>query len=189
MIGLADAVGLKGSKDYALAISLYARAFEDSQERKNEDPAILIDRAAAYTTLEKYAEALADYDNAIKIDENKANEVKGVISESQLLSSYWRDNSSDYPNLSKSMTIPTELPTMVSTPVPTVISTPTLGIGSTMISEKDGATLVYVPAGEFTMGSDDGYSDELPAHKVYLDAFWIDQTEVTNKQYEVCVAV
>ena len=55
-----------------------------------------------------------------------------------------------------------------------------------MIGEK-GETLVYVPAGEFTMGSDTGDSDDTPVHTVYLDAFWIDQTEVTNKQYQACV--
>jgi len=77
---------------------------------------------------------------------------------------------------------------ITSTPQPTKTSipTPTLGIGSTMIGEK-GETLVYVPAGEFTMGSDNGSSDEKPVHTVYLDAFWIDQTEVTNKQYKACV--
>jgi len=29
--------------------------------------------------------------------------------------------------------------------------------------------------------------DEKPVHTVYLDAFWIDQTEVTNKMYAKCV--
>jgi formylglycine-generating enzyme required for sulfatase activity/predicted Ser/Thr protein kinase len=47
--------------------------------------------------------------------------------------------------------------------------------------------MVYVPAGEFTMGSDDGGSDEQPVHTVYLDAFYIDRTEVTNAQYRACV--
>lgn len=56
-----------------------------------------------------------------------------------------------------------------------------------MISEKDGMTLMYVPAGEFTMGSNDGDADEKPAHTIYLDAFWIDRTEVTNKMNSVCV--
>ena len=60
-----------------------------------------------------------------------------------------------------------------------------LGIGSTMISEKDGMTLVYVPEGKFKMGGE--YDDEKPIHTVYLDAFWIDQTEVTNAMYEMCV--
>jgi len=174
-----------GNKDYSLAISLYTRAFEDSQDRKNENAAVLIDRAVTYTILEQYAEALADYDNAIKIDENKANEVKNAILENQLLSNYWRGNSTKYPNLSRSISIPTEIPTLAP---PTLVPTPTLGIGSTMISEKDGATLVYVPAGEFAMGSDSGNADELPVHTVYLDAFWIDQTEVTNKQYAACVS-
>jgi formylglycine-generating enzyme required for sulfatase activity len=79
-------------------------------------------------------------------------------------------------------------PTKTITPTltKTLIPTPTLGPGSTMIGEK-GETLVYVPAGEFTMGSDAGASDEKPVHTVYLDAFWIDQTEVTNKQYQACV--
>ena len=38
------------------------------------------------------------------------------------------------------------------------------------------------------MGSDYGRLDEQPVHTVYLDAFWIDQTEVTNSMYDVCVA-
>jgi serine/threonine-protein kinase len=45
--------------------------------------------------------------------------------------------------------------------------------------------MVYVPAGEFIMGSDEG--DEQPVHTVYLDAFYMDRTEVTNAQYRACV--
>jgi formylglycine-generating enzyme required for sulfatase activity len=52
---------------------------------------------------------------------------------------------------------------------------------------------VYVPAGEFKMGSariDDPQTldEELPQHMVTLDAYWIDHTEVTNVQYALCVA-
>ena len=65
---------------------------------------------------------------------------------------------------------------------------PTLAIGSTMISEKDGMNLVYIPAGEFSMGSNNGDLDEKPIHTVYLDAFWIDRTEVTNEQYIKCIS-
>ncbi|MDM8530007.1 SUMF1/EgtB/PvdO family nonheme iron enzyme [Anaerolineales bacterium HSG25] len=43
--------------------------------------------------------------------------------------------------------------------------------------------MVYVPAGEFVMGSDNGDSDEQPVHTVYLDRFYIDTYEVTNVQY------
>jgi len=83
-------------------------------------------------------------------------------------------------------TFPPPLPTGTMTPEPTIIPEPTLGIGSTTLG-SDGMTLLYVPAGEFTMGSD-GNSDEQPIHKVNLSAFWIDQTEVTNKQYAACVS-
>jgi serine/threonine-protein kinase len=58
-----------------------------------------------------------------------------------------------------------------------------------MISEKDGMVMVYVPAGEFQMGSEDGDDDERPVHTVYLDAYWIDQTEVTNGMYAGCTEV
>jgi serine/threonine-protein kinase len=67
--------------------------------------------------------------------------------------------------------------------------------------------MVYVPAGEFEMGSDDDDVDyalqlcneyrgdcerewfeaEWSVHTVALDGFWIDQTEVTNGQYRRCV--
>jgi len=51
------------------------------------------------------------------------------------------------------------------------------------VREIDGIKFVYVPAGEFTMGSDDGDSDEKPVHTVYLDSYWVMRTEVTNAQY------
>jgi len=78
--------------------------------------------------------------------------------------------------------LPTDTP--VSLP-----DTPSPGIGSTKIFPKYGGKMVYVPAGEFVMGSPDskGYDDEHPQHSVYLDAFWIGETEVTNAQYERCV--
>jgi serine/threonine-protein kinase len=61
------------------------------------------------------------------------------------------------------------------------------GLGGTKVSPKDNMTLVYVPAGEFLMGSVAGLTDEQPVHKVDLDAYWVDQTEVTNSMYEKCV--
>jgi formylglycine-generating enzyme required for sulfatase activity len=65
--------------------------------------------------------------------------------------------------------------------------TPTLGVGSTLVSDMDGMVLLYVPAGKFQMGSNTGSSDEQPLHTVNLDAFWIDQSEVTNHMYTLCV--
>ena len=61
------------------------------------------------------------------------------------------------------------------------------GLGSTKISPKDSVTMVYIPAGQFPMGSEFGLMDEKPLHIVQLDAFWLDRTEVTNDMYRQCV--
>ena len=88
--------------------------------------------------------------------------------------------------------LPTEMP----------ISLP----GDTRVRPIDGMVMVYVPAGEFEMGSDDEdvdyalelcreygtncsreyFSVEQPVHTVVLDGFWIDKTEVANDQYGRC---
>ncbi len=47
----------------------------------------------------------------------------------------------------------------------------------------DGAPMVMIPAGLFTMGSNDGPHNERPAHTVTLDAFYIDRYEVTLSLY------
>jgi formylglycine-generating enzyme required for sulfatase activity len=44
-----------------------------------------------------------------------------------------------------------------------------------------------IPAGEFTMGADDGDEDERPSHRVYLDEFCIGVYPVTNDQYAAFV--
>ena len=62
----------------------------------------------------------------------------------------------------------TTVPNVTPRPITLASSaTPTLGPGSMMTSPVDGATIVCVPAGEFTMGSND-YDDEKPPHTVYL---------------------
>lgn len=45
------------------------------------------------------------------------------------------------------------------------------------------ARMEKVPAGEFMMGRDGVNKNESPAHRVYLDAFYIDVYEVTQLQY------
>ena len=46
--------------------------------------------------------------------------------------------------------------------------------------------MVWIPAGEFQMGSvnPETPTDERPVHPVYVDAFFIDEYEVTNAQYK-----
>ena len=51
---------------------------------------------------------------------------------------------------------------------------------------------VCVPAGGFYMGASvndlTAAQDEKPQHRVYLDSFWIDRTEITNTMFSQCVA-
>ncbi|MEW6684584.1 MAG: formylglycine-generating enzyme family protein [Candidatus Edwardsbacteria bacterium] len=49
-------------------------------------------------------------------------------------------------------------------------------------NEKDGSVLIEIPAGNFTMGSND-YNDEKPVHPVYLDKYYIGKYEVTVGQF------
>ena len=48
---------------------------------------------------------------------------------------------------------------------------------------------VWIPGGAFSMGSDDPLArpDEQPVHRVRVSGFWIDRTEVTNRQYDAFV--
>ena len=94
-------------------------------------------------------------------------------------------------------------PTFTPTPTPTPDSTTTAvalmvdvlataeaaphHVYDLWVNPVDQAVYVYVPVGEFTMGDGDGEAHEQPVHRVYLDAFWIMRTEVTNAQYDRCV--
>jgi formylglycine-generating enzyme required for sulfatase activity len=50
---------------------------------------------------------------------------------------------------------------------------------------------VYIPAGEFLMGSSDADTEradnEIPQHMVYLNSYWISKTEITNAMFNTCV--
>jgi len=106
---------------------------------------------------------------------------------------------------------PTDSPPPTDTPTPTVTSEPTdppSDLGDPWTRPADGMLMVSVPAGEFEMASDaaavdyalalcneyrgdckrEWYDNEQPVHSVVLDAFWLDRTEVTNRQYQRCVA-
>jgi formylglycine-generating enzyme len=43
--------------------------------------------------------------------------------------------------------------------------------------------MVAIPAGEFSMGSEDFYPEEAPVHRVAVDAFWIDEHPVTVAEF------
>jgi len=107
---------------------------------------------------------------------------------------------------------PTSTATDTPIPAPTVTETPLStstpaepAIGATKIIE--GVTFVYVPEGEFMMGSSDAqidaawqecqktnkdcprvwFENEAPQQSFDVPGFWIMRTEVTNAQYKRCV--
>ncbi len=53
-----------------------------------------------------------------------------------------------------------------------------------IVGDRDDNTMVLVPGGSFVMGRDDGELAERPAHQVRVSTFYIDQHEVTVRQYE-----
>jgi formylglycine-generating enzyme required for sulfatase activity len=89
--------------------------------------------------------------------------------------------------------IPTFSPTEIraSPTLETVLPaiTPTEESKNQRVSSIDGMPQVYIPAGIFHMGGYDvrAAPDEFPAHDVTLSAFWMDQLEVTNAMYALCV--
>ncbi len=84
---------------------------------------------------------------------------------------------------------PTSLPTETPTPEPTPsppVSTPTT-VPTLIVREPDRMPMVYVPAGEFLMGSLENDvmagNDEKPQILVQMSAFYIDRYEVSVGQY------
>ncbi len=57
--------------------------------------------------------------------------------------------------------------------------------GITRFIHNHPAGMVWIPGGEFTMGTDSdlGWPDEKPAHRVRVDGFWMDDHEVTNAEF------
>lgn len=57
----------------------------------------------------------------------------------------------------------------------------------TEFTDARNVTMLLVPDGEFTMGSDIDSDNRNLEHRIYVDAFYIDEYEVTNAHYEACV--
>jgi len=78
-----------------------------------------------------------------------------------------------------------------SSPITETVTPEQNSLGDNQVRASDGMTVFFVPAGIFDMGAaeddPDAADDEMPQHTVTLDAFWVDQTEVTNAQYAFCV--
>jgi formylglycine-generating enzyme required for sulfatase activity len=85
-------------------------------------------------------------------------------------------------------TAPVVIPaSTIETTLPTI--TPTEEFVTEHVSPIDGMPQVYIPSGTFRMGGLDvrHAPNETPERDVILDAFWMDQLEVTNAMYALCV--
>jgi len=96
--------------------------------------------------------------------------------------------------VSTSTSVPTQVvvpedtqspPTQTSEAVPTS-EIPVTETAQPLIG-NDGMSLIFISAGDFVMGSKSGDAQERPVHTIYLNAYLIDQTEVTNGMYAACV--
>ncbi len=88
--------------------------------------------------------------------------------------------------VSKPVVVMPPRPVLPPLPSPEV-TTPAMNIGEISINPKDGAEMILIPAGKFSMGSTDAdvraQNNEKPLHTVYLDGYWIYRYEVTVAQY------
>jgi formylglycine-generating enzyme len=55
---------------------------------------------------------------------------------------------------------------------------------SASAADESHPDMVLIPGGTFRMGSDKHYPEEAPVHRVTVDAFRIDKTPVTNRQFK-----
>ena len=83
---------------------------------------------------------------------------------------------------------PTVSPTTEALPANEI--TPTAEFVNQRTSPVDGMPQVYIPAGTFHMGGMDvrRAPNEIPDHDVQLDAYWMDQLEVTNAMFALCMS-
>lgn len=82
-----------------------------------------------------------------------------------------------------SATTPTPPAPNPITPLPTLAPGDANHAWTPRIEQFDGVAMAYVPAGCFSMGSEER-EDEQPIHEVCSEAFWIDITEVTQADFE-----
>jgi formylglycine-generating enzyme required for sulfatase activity len=88
--------------------------------------------------------------------------------------------------------LPTDTPAPTNTPLPS--ATPSPSPTPMVVNPIDQAELIFIPGGEFIMGSDPVedpyfYGSEGPPHTVTLSEYWIYRTEVTNTMYQQCTDV
>jgi len=153
-------------KKYAEAKTKFSEAIIENPK----NPALYYDRARAYIEMGKidtynYSLALTDVETMLQLDTSRNNLARLLIQKDDALSHYWSQyrDSNNYPILAK-----------------TIITT-------VAFVDEQGISMILIPEGAFSMGSDNGSSDEQPVHEVNISSYYIDQYEVTNAAYKLCV--
>ena len=174
--------------NYELAVDDYTKAINIDPDYKEA----LFNRAIAYAELDQSTDAIKDLERAIEL---------GVSEDEKARANIYIDNISSV--LSSTSSGPSSTPTPF--PDPVSISNVEKDFPP-LITDEIGVTMVYVPEGSFTMGEDakfladtcsessvigeecplEEFEDAAP-HTVYLDGFYIDQTEVSIQRYLECV--
>lgn len=154
----------------------------------DRNPAYFYERATVQVELADYQAALADLEQVMSLVNNPVFVTRGLVDSRadfatvqqvtravrQLirvtpdLGRLLNNSASSFPHLQQF--------DLVLAPTPTPVT-----------NNIDGASMVLVPAGPFKMGSNYGESNEQPVHEVTLNAFYIDQYEITNALYRQCV--
>jgi formylglycine-generating enzyme len=110
-----------------------------------------------------------------------------------------RETSHSATDAAPSPAVPTVSPAAAAMPTTTAVFAPTIP-NKTVPSGKAPTGMVWIPGGEFSMGAQDppdmehdhvgmqATHDSRPIHRVYVDGFWMDKTDVTNAEFARFVA-
>lgn len=141
------------------------RKFRGATLENPKNPALYYDLARAYMGMENYSLTLEQLEIMLDRDPNRKALARLMIEKNDALNQYWSQhgNNNNYPILAKIFIAPV-----------------------TTIDEK-GASMVLIPEGAFIMGSNANLVHEKPLHEVNLSSYYIDQYEVTNAAYKLCV--
>lgn len=79
------------------------------------------------------------------------------------------------------------------TPIPSEVEASLNSVSTPEIANQlyriiEGRKMILIPAGSYIMGRIGGPQNEEPPHEIYLNDYYIDETEVTNAMYRECVS-
>jgi len=174
--------------EYELAVEDYTKAIKIDPDYKEA----IFNRAIAYAELDQSKDTIKDLERAIEL---------GVSEDEQARAKIYIDNISSV--LSSTSSDPPSTPTPFPDPVSISDIEQEFPL---LITDEIGIQMVYIPEGSFTMGEEskilvDACSElsvtgeecpqenfeDAPPHIVYLDGFYIDQTEVSIQRYIECI--